>query len=70
MSEPIRLLTARQAMALLSVRRTTLQKLLRKRELTKVKILGATRIPESSVVAYIEKNTIQPMRVSKLDGLR
>ena len=70
MSEPVRLLTGRQAMDLLSVRRTTLQKLLRERELTKVKIYGATRILESSVVAYVEKNTIQPKRVSELVGLR
>jgi excisionase family DNA binding protein len=69
MSEPVRLLTGREAMTLLSVRRSTLQKLLRERELAKVKICGATRIPESSVIAYIERNTFAP-KMSELDDLR
>jgi excisionase family DNA binding protein len=56
--EQSRLLTLKEAMAHLGVRRTTMNKLLRNRELSKVKIYGAMRIPENSVLAYIKRNIV------------
>ena len=53
-----RLRTLAEAMACLGVSRTTVNKLLRDGELAKVKIYGAMRITEESIMAYIDRNLI------------
>jgi excisionase family DNA binding protein len=58
------LLSVNHAMALLNVGRTTFYQLLKDRELDVVKIYNSTRIPESSVRAFIARNTVAARRAA------
>ncbi|MEV7017380.1 helix-turn-helix domain-containing protein [Streptomyces sp. NPDC093991] len=61
-----RLLTVQQVAELLGTSVRFPRRLIEERRITFVKVGRHVRIPESAVVAYIEANTVEPVRASGL----
>ncbi|GED85394.1 helix-turn-helix domain-containing protein [Streptomyces sp. 6-11-2] len=61
-----RLLTVQQVAELLGTTVRFPRRLIEERRITFVKVGRHVRIPESAVAAYIETNTVEPVRPSRL----
>ncbi|MFF4825244.1 excisionase family DNA-binding protein [Streptomyces sp. NPDC001312] len=61
-----RLLTVQQVAELLGTTVRFPRRLIEERRITFVKVGRHVRIPESAVAAYIDANTVEPVRASRL----